>query len=254
MKTKKMNKKAIAAIMAATAMLMTQTTVFASDGELSVIPISAPVQEDLDGISESVLKDYYTKNFDAAGYAEKNPDLAAFCKTDEEYLNHYLLCGIREGRRTKNFDCVAFVYNNREWFRTHALDKDNVFFNVDRYRANNPDLETIYKDDLQAYVEHYITFGITEGRSSESFFDIRAFSKNYPDTGVRSNDTPETVYNSYKSELAKLRVPEREHEKTSESAQPDKPEPEGEWILVELDPIPIRPIPLYPEPGINPIY
>ena len=91
---------------------------------------------------------------------------------------------------------------------------------------------------MQAYVEHYITFGITEGRSSESSFDILAFSKAYPDTGVRSNATPEEVLNSYKAELAKNKVEEKKEEIKETNDRPDE-----EYVVVYVDSI--RPIPLF---------
>ena len=178
-----------------------------------------PIPED---VSKEVLKTYYEQNFDTELYAEKNPDLAGVIEDDSKsYLNHYLANGISEGRRTGNFDCVAFVWNNREWFRQHGLEKNNPFFNAEKYRKNNPDLNAVYGDDMQAYVEHYITFGITEGRCSESSFDIFAFSKTYPDTGLRTNVTPEELLNSYKAELVKTKVEEKEEISNVSDDQPD---------------------------------
>ena len=195
-----------------------------------------PIPED---VSKEVLKTYYEQNFDTELYAEKNPDLARVIEDDSKsYLNHYLANGIIEGRRTGNFDCVAFVWNNKEWFRQHGLEKDNPFFNAEKYRKNNPDLNAVYGDDMQAYVEHYITFGITEGRCSESSFDIFAFSKIYPDTGLRTNVTPEELLNSYKAELAKNRVEEKKNERLNDQTPDDD-------IIEIFDLGPVKPIPLY---------
>lgn len=221
-----MKRKLLTLLLSATFVTALPLTAFAAE----------PIPED---ISEGVLKTYYENTFDADTYAKKNTDLTGIINdSSDAYLDHYLSCGISEGRRTGNFDCVAFVWNNREWFREHGLEKGNPFFNAEKYRKNNPDLDVAYGNDMQAYVEHYITFGITEGRSSESAFDILTFSKNYPDTGVRSNATPEEVMNSYRAELAKNKVEEKKEENKETNDRPA-----DEYIIVHVGSI--QPIPLY---------
>lgn len=232
-----MKRKLLTLLLSATFVTALPLTAFAAE----------PIPED---ISKGVLKTYYENTFDAASYAEKNPNLAGIIgDSSEAYLSHYLACGISEGRRTGKFDCVAFVWNNREWFRQHGLETDNPFFNAEKYRKNNPDLDAAYGDDMQAYVEHYITFGITEGRSSESSFDILVFSKDYPDTGARSNATPEEVLNSYKAELAKEMNKENKENNDGNNSQQTQggtleQEPD-EGNEKEIDFGPVRPIPLY---------
>lgn len=229
-----MKRKLLTLLLSATIVTALPLTAFAAD----------PIPEE---ISEGVLRDYYERSFDAASYAEKNPNLTGIIgDSAEAYLNHYLACGISEGRRTGKFDCVAFVWNNREWFRQHGLEKDNPFFNAEKYRKNNPDLDVVYGDDMQAYVEHYITFGITEGRSSESSFDILAFSKDHPDTGVRTNAAPEEILRSYRAETAKnnskentCSTPDSGHSNSESESGPGSEE--TETVQSGL----IRPIPLY---------
>lgn len=209
---------------------------------MTSIPTTAHATETVpENISRQVLQEYYKETFDAETYKQKNPDLAEqYGDNMESYLNHYIECGINEGRRTGNFDCVAFVWNNREYYREHGLEKGNPFFDAEKYRKNNHDLDAAYGDDMQAYVEHYITFGVKEGRSSESPFDIHSFSKDYPNTGVKSNASPEEVLNSYKSELAKNRICEEEN--TESMTATDTNEQDDTVVEFELDPVPVRPL------------
>lgn len=79
--------------------------------------------------------------FSAEEYATLNPDLASAGITSEEQLrNHFLLCGMKEGRVAK---------------------KD---FNLAVYKAKNPDLVSAFGDDNASYYMHYINCGHAENR------------------------------------------------------------------------------------------
>ena len=90
-------------------------------------------------VSAAGLKDV----FDAKYYAETNPDLKAIWGYDDKALfNHYVTCGLNEGR------CGSPT------------------FNVVEYRRTYPDLEALFGDNWDAYVDHYYTYGVTEGRNA----------------------------------------------------------------------------------------
>ncbi len=79
--------------------------------------------------------------FSAEEYAALNPDLASAGITSEEQLrNHFLLCGMKEGRVAK---------------------KD---FNLAVYKTKNPDLVSAFGDDNISYYMHYINCGQAENR------------------------------------------------------------------------------------------
>lgn len=80
--------------------------------------------------------------FDAKYYADSYADLkAAFGYNEAALYNHYITCGLAEGR------CASPV------------------FNVAQYRRNYEDLEQAFGDNWDAYVDHYMNFGIAEGRT-----------------------------------------------------------------------------------------
>lgn len=85
----------------------------------------------------------YAAVFDAAYYAERYPDLKAAFGTDEvALLNHFIVCGMAEGRQ------------------------GNAEFNVQCYREKYADLQAAFGDNLPAYYTHYMTCGKAEGRTA----------------------------------------------------------------------------------------
>lgn len=101
----------------------------------------------------------YSVLFDAAYYAEKNPDVVAACGNDPNVLySHYINCGINEGRNAGRL------------------------FDVKAYRLHNKDLEGLYGDNWAAYVNQYLTEGLKEGRVGYGEeFDAASYANRYSD-------------------------------------------------------------------------
>ena len=93
---------------------------------------------------KEVISDYSVV-FDANYYYNAYPDLQAAFGNDEKALfNHFVKCGMKEGRN------------------------GNAAFNVKAYMKNNLDLVGLFKaDDLTEYYTHYANHGITEGRIAQ---------------------------------------------------------------------------------------
>lgn len=88
-----------------------------------------------------ISSDYDSLIFSAQYYVTKYPDLATVFGYDAQSLyNHFMTCGINEGRQGIST------------------------FNVNVYRANNPDLEAAFGDNLILYCNHYMSGGHHEGR------------------------------------------------------------------------------------------
>lgn len=83
----------------------------------------------------------YAAVFDYIYYAQCYPDLQAVFGNDEAaLLNHFITCGMAEGRQ------------------------GNAEFNVQYYKARYADLQAVFGEDLPAYYMHYMTCGKAEGR------------------------------------------------------------------------------------------
>lgn len=101
-------------------------------------------------------KDYITKeNFDYEWYLEKHPDLASVVDVNdkETIWNFYLNIGEPAGWNGR----VAEAYLIRE------ADFDDA-----RYASENPDVAAVFGTDSQALYEHYVSYGIAEGRKGYS--------------------------------------------------------------------------------------
>ena len=88
----------------------------------------------------------YSAVFDADYYLKNNPDVAKWANNDKEKaLQHFINCGMAEGRR------------------------GNEAFDVQSYKNRYTDLQIAYGNRLDSYYLHYLTFGFYEGRSGAPF-------------------------------------------------------------------------------------
>ena len=102
----------------------------------------APVVTAGNGNASSMYGTDYSAVYDYNYYKSHNPDLQAFYGDNvSAYLSHFILYGMKEGRRA------------------------NEVFDVGYYRDHNADLRNAFGNDLTAYYKHYMTNGIYEGRS-----------------------------------------------------------------------------------------
>ena len=109
--------------------------------------------------------------FNAAYYAEANPDVADKIGTDPDMLyDHFLRYGLAAGR-------VA-----------------SPDFDVRAYRARYPDLDEAFGDDWLAYAHHYMTAGIKEGRNGAA--------DDATDDAVQQNDTDNSSNDTNRADIA----------------------------------------------------
>ncbi len=96
--------------------------------------------------------------FDAAFYAASYPDVAAVFGNDSQaLLNHYLTYGIKEGRLPYAGAQPGAAVEYGE--ANASADFDAAF-----YAAAYPDVAAVFGNDPQALLNHYLTYGIKEGR------------------------------------------------------------------------------------------
>lgn len=78
--------------------------------------------------------------------------------------------------------------------------KENLIINVEAYRAAYSDLDAAFGDNTDAYVNHYLTAGVYEGRTKGVLFNPLAYAEAYPDIkAVYGNDISAIVahYTNY---------------------------------------------------------
>lgn len=95
----------------------------------------------VDAKKKKLDANYYSPVFNSTYYASKYPDLVAVLgNSQDELLNHFVTCGMDEGRQ------------------------GSAEFDVQYYKNTNPDLAQVYGNDLKKYYIHYINSGKSEGR------------------------------------------------------------------------------------------
>lgn len=70
-------------------------------------------------------------------------------------------------------------------------------FDAGYYAASYKDLRAAFGEDESALYNHYLQYGINEGRSASPFFDVRAYRERYPDLDKAFGDNWAAYYEHY---------------------------------------------------------
>lgn len=73
----------------------------------------------------------------------------------------------------------------------------DLIIDVDAYREAYSDLEEAFGDDTDAYIEHYLTTGVYEGRTKGVLFDPLAYAEAYSDIKGAFGDDIRAIVNHY---------------------------------------------------------
>ncbi len=65
--------------------------------------------------------------------------------------------------------------------RTSEITDYSVIFNSDYYYNMHPDLQLSVGKDTDALLEHFVEYGMKEGRAGSADFNVKAYMKNNPD-------------------------------------------------------------------------
>lgn len=111
--------------------------------------------------------------FDYRSYMNEYPDLRAAFRYDiKSYYMHYLNFGRAEGRHGTGCDHRVGAIT-RAWI----FEMQDVY-NFDYYIANNPDVAAVVGDDDIAALDHFLMYGMNEGRRASGNFDVWAYAGN----------------------------------------------------------------------------
>lgn len=117
---------------------------------------------------------YDSITFDTEYYLNKYPDVKnAFGDNYGAVYNHYLTCGISEGR------------------------DGSPYFDIGYYLKIHDDLQKAFKWDRVSAYNHFITFGIKEGRSGSPYINPKYYLDNYSDLKKAFGKNYEAAYNHF---------------------------------------------------------
>ena len=124
------------------------------------------------------IEDGFFDDFDVTAYRKRYPKLSRKYGDDlDAYYEHYLLKGKAagwDGSTNGVFpsERPSAIYN--------GVDYAPVF-DAEYYLNKYPDLKAAFGNDSSAALNHFITFGIKEGRQGCDDFSIDIYKGNYPD-------------------------------------------------------------------------
>lgn len=126
-------------------------------------------------------------DFNVHAYRSRYSDLrAAFGNDLKEYYEHYLTHGMKEGR-----SCALVVVTTYK-----GVDYSAVY-NFEYYIGNYTDLAAVFENDPAGALEHYVTYGIREGRQANYDFNIEAYKNNYVDLRKAFGDNNQAYVEHY---------------------------------------------------------
>lgn len=174
----------------------------------------------------------YSSVYDYTAYLSNNPDLSqTFGNDDVGALEHFVVYGMGEGRLSSpSFSIIAyrgrfydlrrvFGLNMKQYYlhyiyygqaegrsgtdnyiggidRTNGVDYSSIYeFNY--YQAANSDIKATFQlDDVRA-LQHFIYYGMKEGRQAKTSFNVTIYKDRYSDLRAAFGDNLQAYYMHY---------------------------------------------------------
>lgn len=126
-------------------------------------------------------------DFNVHAYRNNYSDLrAAFGNDLKKYYLHYLEHGIEEGR-----DCALVAVT------TYRGVDYSAVYSFEYYIGKYPDLNAAFANDPAGALQHFLTYGIKEGRQAHENFNILAYKNNYNDLRQAFGDNNKAYVDHY---------------------------------------------------------
>lgn len=162
----------------------------------------------------------YSDVFDASYYLYRYPDVAAVYGTEpERAFEHFVCHGMSEGRRgAESFSVLAYRSSHPDleqtlgnalpaWYSYYvrgecspyihdSLDYSAVF-DASYYLGTYSDVATTYGNEPARAFEHFIIFGMAEGRIGSPSFNVHIYRTAHPDFESKLGGDPSAWYKSY---------------------------------------------------------
>ncbi len=115
--------------------------------------------------------------FNVKSYKNRYPDLRRAYGNDlKSYYLHYINYGIKEARVTTGYENkivgAMTTYNGVDY---------SAVYNYDYYISHNSDVYRAYGNDDKAILQHFVTYGMNEGRRAISTYNVYSYKNRYPD-------------------------------------------------------------------------
>lgn len=127
------------------------------------------------------------EEFDVTTYMNRYSDLrAAFGDDKKQYYYHYMFHGKAEGRNAIPGD--VSVYNGVDY---------STVYDYQFYMDKNPDIKAAFGDSDLAALEHFVRYGMSEGRVANASFNVNAYMHNNKDLRAAFGKNKKLYYEHY---------------------------------------------------------
>jgi hypothetical protein len=124
------------------------------------------------------------EDFDVASYKSGYADLrAAFGNNTAAYYMHYISNGQAEGRKA-----IGELYNGTDY---------SAVYDSQYYYDNNGDVAAAFGNNRLALIEHFVNYGMNEGRQAKADFNVSAYKACNPDVRAAFGDDTAAYYRHY---------------------------------------------------------
>lgn len=132
------------------------------------------------------------QNFDVFSYKRQYADLrAAYGNNLKSYYLHYVNFGKKEGRKGTGCTTLQGAIT-----RLNGVDYSAVYdFNY--YISIYPDIRSIYGDDDIGALQHFVNFGMKEGRQGKASFNVTSYAYQYSDLRNAYGNNLPSYYRHY---------------------------------------------------------
>lgn len=179
------------------------------------------------GIDYAAVYDYYY-------YLQQNPDVQRVLGVDDnKILQHFVTTGMAEARKSKaSFDVLSYYYAHRDLRLTYGSDWKSYYmhyvnygihekrvasgvtalqnpvtvwngtdyaavYDYNYYLLLNPDVNSAFGGDDSKVLQHFVNYGMNEGRVAKSTFIVSIYRDNYLDLKNAYGDNLKPYYMHY---------------------------------------------------------
>ncbi len=130
--------------------------------------------------------------FNVNSYKNQYPDLrTVFGKDLKSYYMHYIRYGAKEGRKGTGCNQVMGAVTKQD-----GVDYSAVY-NYQYYVAHNPDIKKVFGNDDVATLQHFVKYGMKEGRTASADFNLAKYKSRYADLRKAFGDDNAKYYIHY---------------------------------------------------------
>ena len=127
-----------------------------------------------------------SRDFSVKQYKENYFDLRiTYGNNNLEYYKHYIITGKKEGRNAVT-SIVRKLSENEEYLYSEKI-----------FSAVNYDIKEKYNGDKKSMKDHWINYGIKEGRIASLVFDAKYYIEKYPDIKYIFGNNYEKAYEHF---------------------------------------------------------